>query len=249
MRRVSLFGEPLEDNHERFTALTTAFSQAERSRPATPFVVAIGGWIKMLKNPNADPPIDAALVIHAIGYLEYLLFLADAMALAGVWSCNLANTVTGAVNLERLYSQHSQNSTVPSLDALSNALGTTDNHRDLQGQTWMFRWKTLVLDGFHISWYHAGQPGFTLDELLNARREVIENITSLIQDEPELICHCEVRHPNLTGAEYMTRLRRWRHEVKKGQLLRLSGPVPSRTWHRLSTPTHRMSPLSRNLLA
>ncbi|KAJ6570273.1 hypothetical protein DFH09DRAFT_1362900 [Mycena vulgaris] len=196
---------------ERLLALATAFSTY--NLPTTRTVNHLSRWIRLLGTNNPAPRIDTSVIIHALGYQEHLLLLADAMWLTGAWSRDI--TAPADVDLTAVLEARS---TVSTRDLLS-ILGTVHTYtRPSDQESWDFDWNAPVVDRFLTSWYRAGCPELEIAQIHRARTEVEAWLQCLGKEEPELCCPCG-DHLLVTQAEYEARFSDYIDEERKEDIL------------------------------
>ncbi|KAJ7689113.1 hypothetical protein B0H17DRAFT_1180334 [Mycena rosella] len=223
--------------------LTLAAALPGYNLPTTRTVNHLSRWIRLLGTENPAPRVDTSVILHALGYQEHLLLLADAMWLTGAWSRNI--TAPADVDLSAVLKTRS---TVSTRDLLP-ILGTDHRYtRPSDQESWDFDWNAPVVDQFLTGWYRAGCPEIEIAQIRRARTEVEAWLRCLGKEEPKLCCPCG-DHLLVTQAEYEARFSDYIERERKEYILRTSfvmdsphtpgGSASSFSFYDLFTIVHR----------
>ncbi|KAJ7198251.1 hypothetical protein GGX14DRAFT_666283 [Mycena pura] len=169
----------------------------------TPTFNKIATWVRLLGTPDFPTYVNAGVVLHALGQQAHLLFIADALHLTGAWSRSFA-AVDKNVDLVKEFSNRL------AIQHLWEVLQTIHD--------------TGVVFRFLAAWHRAGYPQIDLEQVLDARAEVMVFMQRIGAENPELLCHCR-QHLPLTDDEYEERVHQYRVDLLKETLLRMAQQV------------------------
>jgi hypothetical protein len=187
--------------------------------PTTPTFNKIATWVLDLGTPDFPTHVNAGIVLHALGQQAHLLFFADALHLTGARSRSVA-----AAGKDVDLAKELSNRTGLTVQDLWEALETIHKYPQPPDSIFHFNWSTGVVFRFLAAWYRAGYPQINLDQVRDARAEVMVFVQRVGAENPELLCHCG-QHLLLTDDEYEERVHQYRVDSLKETLLGMA-PVP-----------------------
>ncbi|KAJ7590816.1 hypothetical protein C8J56DRAFT_933955 [Mycena floridula] len=189
-------------------------------------------WMRRFGTLEADPNVGIVDILHTLGSVQHLMFLAAAPFTARLWDRSEQNVDTALDDLHDMFSQQTGISNI-NLFALLEV-----NHRY---KSWTFTWITLVLPKFYSAWKDTGYPKFSVERFQEARDAVTVKLLHLGSEEPHLLCPCG-QHLLLAEEDYELIMLRWRIERIKEELIDGSGHLAKLLLSMGDTATLRSQP-------